>query len=60
MSARMLGLEEGWIVRSNNLTLVGEENEIPFIRVWKPFRSKHVLKPWGKARKGKPKKNNIC
>ena len=26
-------------------TLVGEENKSPFIRVWKPFPSRRVLKP---------------
>ena len=26
-------------------TLVGEENKPPFIRVWKPFPSRRVLKP---------------
>ena len=34
------------------LILVGEENETPFIRVWKPFPSRRVLKPRGKAQRG--------
>ena len=42
------------------LTLVGEENKSPFIRVWKPSPSIHALKPWGEARQGKPKEDNIC
>ena len=38
-------------------TLVGEENETPFIRVWKPLSSIRVLKtlrgsPKGKAQRG--------
>ena len=37
-------------------TLVGKENETPFIWVWKPFPNKHILKPWEEARKGKPKR----
>ena len=32
-------------------TLVGEENETPFIRVWKPFPNRHV--------KGKPIRGNL-
>ena len=28
-------------------TLVGEGNKAFFIRVWKPFPSKHILEPWG-------------
>ena len=39
---------------------VGEENETSLVRVWKPLPSRHVLKPWGVARKGKLKKDNIC
>ena len=31
-------------VDCENPTLVGEENETPFIRVWKPFLSRCVLK----------------
>ena len=40
-------------------TLFGEENKPVFIRVWKPSPSRRVLKPWGKARKGKPKEDNF-
>ena len=42
------------------LTLVGEENKSPFIRVWKPSPSRRVLKSRGEVRKGKPKEDNIC
>ena len=41
-------------------TLVGEENKPPFIRAWKPSPNRRVLKPWGEARKEKPKEDNIC
>ena len=34
-------------------TLVGEENETPFIRVWKPLRSSRVLKILKESPKGK-------
>ena len=37
-------------------TSVGEENKRFFIRVLKPLPSRRVLKSWGEARKGKPKK----
>ena len=40
-------------VDCENPTLVGEENETPFIRVWKPFPSKRVLKTLRKSPKGK-------
>ena len=33
LSTRTFGPEWGWIVRSHNPTLVGEENETPFIRM---------------------------
>ena len=36
---------ETCIVTSYNPTLVEEENETPFTRVWKPFPSIRVLKP---------------
>ena len=39
---RMLGREGGWIVRDP--TSVEEENETPFIRVWKLLSSIRVLK----------------
>jgi len=39
---RTLGPEGGGL---GYPTLVGEENETPFIRVWKPFPSRRVLKP---------------
>ena len=51
MSARTLGYEGGWIVRSHNPTSVGEENETPFITVWKPLSSRRVLKPRGESPK---------
>ena len=43
-------LRRGWIVRSH---IVGEENEAFFIRVWKPFSSRHVLKTLRGSPKGK-------
>ena len=51
---KTLGPQGVWIVRP---TLVGEENETFFIRVWKPLPSKRVLKtlrgsPEGKAQRG--------
>ena len=52
-----------WVPKEGGLwcpTLIGEENKLPFIRVWKSSPSKRVLKPWREARKGKPKDNNIC
>ena len=42
-----------------DLTSVGEGSEAFFIRVWKPLPSSRVLKPWGEARNGKLKENNI-
>ena len=41
-------------------TSVMEENEVFFIRVWKPLPSICVLKTLRGARKGKPKEDNIC
>ena len=40
-------------------TSVGEENETPFIRVWKPLPIRHVLKTLRESSKGKPKEHNI-
>ena len=41
-------------------TLVGKKNEILFIRVWKPFSSRRVLKTLrGEAQKGKANEDNI-
>ena len=37
-------------------TLVGEENEALFIRVWKPLPSRHIWKPWGKPKRKSPKR----
>ena len=45
-------------VDCENLTLVGEENETPFIRVWKPFPIKRVLKTLRES--PKEKEDNIC
>ena len=39
---------------------VGEENETPFIRVWKPLPSRCVLKTLRESSKGKPIEDNIC
>ena len=52
MLARTLGLEGGGL---RDPTSVGEENGIPFIRVWKPLSSRWVLKNL----EAKPKKDNI-
>ena len=52
---RTLGLKGGGLWYP---TLVGEENETPFIRVWKPFPSRRVLKAFKRTRKGKPKEDN--
>jgi len=54
VSARTLGPEEGWIVRSH---IGWGENKTPFTRVWKPLPSRRVLKalrgnPKGKAQRG--------
>ena len=54
MSASSLGPKEGWIV---DPTSIGEENETPFIRVWKPLPSRDIVKtlresPRGKAQRG--------
>ena len=40
-------------------TTVGEGNEAFRIRVWKPLPNRRVLKPTGKAQKGKSKEDNI-
>ena len=50
MPARTLCVEGGWIVIS---TSVGEENETPFIRVWKPLPNRCVLKTLRVSLKGK-------
>ena len=44
--------EKKWI-NMWDLTLVGEENETFFIRVWKPLPSRRVLKPLRGSSKGK-------
>ena len=33
-------------------TFVDEENETPFIRVWKPLPNGRVLNPWGEVQRG--------
>ena len=48
--ARTLGLEGVWIVRSH---IGWEENETPFIRMWKPLPSRRVLKTLRRSPKGK-------
>ena len=48
--ARTLGPEGG---RFRDPTSVGEENETPFIRVWKPLPSRRVLKALRENPKGK-------
>ena len=46
-------------VDCGNPTLVGEENETPFISVWKLFPIRRILKTLREAQKGKPKEDNI-
>ena len=41
------------VVELLDSTSVGEENETPFIRVWKPLSSKRVLKTLRESPKGK-------
>ena len=57
---------EGYTFQQNRIppnrwdpTSVGEENEVFFIRVWKPLSNKHVLKTLRGSPKGKTQKRTI-
>ena len=48
--------QERWAPKGGGLrdpTLVGEENETFFIRVWKPLTNRHVLKTLRRSLQGK-------